>query len=185
MVLGVVCWFAVDVSYINHNGEKENGFEAVRKLREEQKEWAGFLDEEKIKQVILENQRISRTPQARSNDYKQTPIRYDYMRGWTQLLEYAPTVIMVVMLILVYLVAGIFAGEFQWKSDAVFFTSVYGRNKAVAAKIKAGVCIVSAVYWLAILLYSGAVPVLLVLYGALTILFLPIIYREYRHKQIS
>lgn len=238
MVLGVVCWFAMDVGYVNSNGEKENGFEAVRKLREEQKEWAGYLDEEKIEQVILENQRISMTPQARSNDYKQndiayswkqgfqkirdllnysyaddfrsydyykadslkpeeassfyvnrtkllekwlsgeakyqfsdeekeyliqqyreleTPIKYDYMRGWTQLLEYAPTVIMVAMLILGYLVAGIFSSEFQWKSDEVFFTSVYGRNKAVAAKVKAGVCIISVVYWFVILLYSGVV----------------------------
>lgn len=236
VILGVVCYFAVNVSYINEKGEKETGYFAVQKLREEQKEWAGFLDEEKIKQVILENQRISMTPQAKSNDYQQndiaysqkqgfqkirdllnysyaddfrsydyykadslkpeeassfyenrtrlledwlsgeanerfsdeekayfiqqyraleTPMKYDYMRGWTQLLEYAPTVIMVVMFILGYLVSGIFAGEFQWKSDAVFFTSVYGRNKAVAAKVKAGVCIVSVVYWLVILFYSG------------------------------
>ena len=30
----------------------------------------------------------------------QTPFYYDYMKGWTQLFEYSPTVIMIVMLIL-------------------------------------------------------------------------------------
>lgn len=48
------------------------------------------------------------------------PFYYDYMKGWEQVLEFSPTVIMVMMLILGYLVAGIFANEFTWKADAIF-----------------------------------------------------------------
>lgn len=92
-----------------------------------------------------------------------TPFFYDYMKGWTQAMEYAPTVIMIAMLILGFLVAGIFSNEFLWKSDAIFFTTVYGRNKAVAAKVKAGFCIVTFLYWITVLLYSGIV---LFYYGA-------------------
>ncbi len=79
------------------------------------------------------------------------------MTGWQQLFEYAPTVVMLVMLILGYLVAGIFSNEFTWKSDAVFFSSVYGRNKAVSAKIKAGFCIVTTIYFVTFLVYKGIV----------------------------
>lgn len=86
-----------------------------------------------------------------------TPFSYDYMMGWQRLFEYAPTIVMITMLILDYLTAGIFSNEFAWKSDAVFFTSVYGRNKAVAAKLWAGFLIVTAVYFAAFLLYTGMV----------------------------
>ena len=55
--------------------------------------------------------------------------------------------VMLTMLILGFLVTGIFSNEFSWKADTIFFIAVYGRNKAVAAKIKAGFTIVTAVYW--------------------------------------
>lgn len=235
-LIGITCYFATDVYYVNEKGEKETGPQAVRELRAVQKEWEGYLDEEKIRQVIAENNRIRHSPEALSNDivqkdiayswgqgiaeirdllnysyakgfreydyYRaddlsedeagrfygnrisllkewledeakdmfsekekeyligrydsiQTPFYYDYMKGWTQLFEYSPTVIMIVMLVLGYLVAGIFSNEFTWKSDAVLFSSMYGRNKAVASKIGAGFFIVTAVYWGAVLLYSG------------------------------
>lgn len=234
----ITCWFAADVSYVNEDGESETGYTAVRKLREAQKEWAGILDEEKLRQVIVENKRISMTPQAHSKDYRENdiafgwrqgideirdllndsyaetfrsydyyradslsakdaasfyenrtalltawlkeeakdqfsdaekaylihqyqtlevPFFYDYMKGWTQLSEYAPTVIMVTMLILGFLTSGIFSNEYAWKADAVFFSAKYGRNRAVAAKVKAGFCTVTLLYWSVISLYSGAV----------------------------
>ncbi len=238
VVVGITCYFTTDVSYVNEKGDTEKGPAAISELRAAQKEWTGYLDEEKIRRVIGENKRISLTPQAQSNDYKendiayswrqgideirdllngsyaeafrdynyyradalvdedashfytnrtkllkawladeakdqfsdaekkylvwqyeklQTPFYYDYMKGWTQLFEYASTIVMITMLILGYLVAGIFSNEFAWNSDAIFFTSVYGRNKAVVSKIKAGFWIVTIIYWTAILLYTGIV----------------------------
>ncbi len=87
----------------------------------------------------------------------ETPFDYAYMDGFTRLFEYSPTVIMITMLVLSYLVAGIFSNEFSWKSDAIFFSSLHGRGKAVRAKAAAGLCIVTAVYWAVILLYSAIV----------------------------
>lgn len=237
-ILGVVCCFAMSVSYVNENGITETGPAAVSKLRATQKEWTGYLDEEKLRQVIEENRQISQTPQAQSTDHKEndvayswkqgfseirdllnyscadgfrtydyyradslnadaadhfysnriillkawledegknqfsdaekeyliqqyegldTPLYYDYMKGWTQLLEYTPTIMMITVLILAYLVGGIFSNEFQWRADSIFFASAYGRNKAVAAKIKAGFLIITAVFWVTILLYTGLV----------------------------
>lgn len=86
-----------------------------------------------------------------------TPFSYDYITGWKQLFTFAPTVVMLTMLVLGYLVAGIFSGEFAQKADAVFFTSIYGRDRAVLAKIQAGFLAVTSVYFAAFLLYTAAV----------------------------
>ena len=65
-IVGITCFFAMDVSYVNENGKKESGPAAVEKLKTAQKEWTGNLDETKIRQVIAENNRIRETPEARS-----------------------------------------------------------------------------------------------------------------------
>lgn len=238
IVMGITCFFATDVSYVDGEGNSQSGPAAVSKLRAARKEWAGYLDEEKIREVIAENRRIQNTPEAlsqnvnerniaygwkqgindirdllncsyatgfREHDYyradsltedeaasfyenrtkllrewleneakdqysgeekaylirqyekMETPLYYDYMTGWHQLFELSSTIIMLTMLILGCLVAGIFSNEFTWKADAVFFSSVHGRNKAVSSKIRAGFWIVTAVYFASFLLYTGIV----------------------------
>lgn len=87
----------------------------------------------------------------------QAPFYYDYADGWNQLFEWAATVIMLTMLTLNFVVAGIFSGEFSYKADAVFYASCYGRGKAVAAKLGAGLLFVTLVYFAMMLLYSGIV----------------------------
>lgn len=237
-VMGVTCYFAMGVSWVDENGNTHGGPAAVAQLRAAQKEWTGYLDEEALRRVIEENRRIQSMPEAQSdnlrdseitygrgqglleirkllncsfanglqeNDYYrmdsltpedapdfytnrvrllrewlaeeakdqfseeekafligqyeslETPLYYDYVKGWTQLFAFSPTIVMITMLVLGYLVAGIFSGEFTWKSDAIFFTSLYGRDRAVRAKIKAGFCLVTGIYFAAILLYSGIV----------------------------
>ena len=238
VLLCVVCFFAGNISYVNESGETETGFQAVKKLREEQKKWSGPLDEAKIRKVIEENNKISQTPEAKSEDFQendkafhkkqgfqeirnllnyayaegfrdynyfradslkpedaskfyenrivllkewlsgegkalfsetekeylikkyeslQTPFFYDYVEGWKQLFLYFPTILMILMLVLGYLISGIFAREFQWKADSILFSSMYGKNKAVSAKVKACFYIVTGIYWCTVLLYTGAV----------------------------
>ncbi len=237
-VMGVTCYFAMGVSWVDENGETHRGPAAVAQLRAMQKEWAGYLDEEAIRRVIEENQRIQSMPEAQSDNLRdseisysrgqglleirnllnssfasgfrehdyyrmdsltpedapdfytnrvrllrewlaeeakdqfseeekaflvkryeslETPFYYDYAKGWAQMFEFSPTIVMLTMLVLGYLVAGIFSSEFTWKSDAIFFTSLYGRNRAVQAKIKAGFCLVTGIYFAVFLLYSGIV----------------------------
>ena len=84
----------------------------------------------------------------------ETPFYVDYTEGWEQVLYNAPFVVMAAALILGYLCAGIFANEYRWKADSVYFSAKYGRNKAVWAKIKAGFLLVTALYWGAVLIYS-------------------------------
>ncbi len=83
-----------------------------------------------------------------------TPLYYEFHRGWTQLFEIAPTVQMIMVLILGYLLSGLFAREVTLKADAVFFTSFYGRNRAVRAKVTAGFLLATVIYWSTMALYS-------------------------------
>ncbi len=87
----------------------------------------------------------------------ETPLDYDYVHGWTRLFRYLPSIQMLTLLVLGYLVAGVFAGEFQQRADAVFFASKLGRSKASRAKVGAGVVIVTAVYWAMVLLFTAFV----------------------------
>ena len=84
----------------------------------------------------------------------ETPFYVDYTEGWQQICYNAPFVIMMAALILGYLCAGIFAGEYRWKADAVFFSARHGRDKAVWAKIQAGLLLVTLVYWGSVLFYT-------------------------------
>ena len=239
MMVLLSAWMAVsNVEWVNETGDPETGFTAIGKLRSAQKEWSGILDEDRLQQILRENQRIAATPEALSRDYQQndiaygwrqgfrpvldmmnqayasgfqefdwytneritpdqvgdfypnrtklmkqwlydetgsayrlftekeklylveqyetldTPFYYSYAEGWEQLLYNSPFVIMVGALILGYLAAGIFANEFKWKSDAVFFSARYGRDKAAGAKIGAGFVMVTALYWSAVLVYT-------------------------------
>lgn len=87
----------------------------------------------------------------------ETPLYYDYQAGWKSLFQYAPSIIMIMTLVLGFLCAGIFFGEFQQKANAIFYSSYYGRNKAVWAKVKAGVIIITVIYWVVMLLYTTLV----------------------------
>ena len=94
------------------------------------------------------------------------PVSYDYQAGWKSLFQYAPMIMMISTLVLGFLCAGIFSGEFQQKSTAIFYSSYYGRNKAIWAKVKAGTIIITVIYWGVILLYSGLVLGILGIDGA-------------------
>ena len=242
-VVILTCWLSgigvnQEVKWVNEQGEHEYGLAAVKKLRAAQGEWEGWLDQEKLNQVVQENQRILATPQAQSDSIQQrniayswkqgfapirnlinysyapgyrdfdyymadritaideetfyanrtrlliewlydktdtaytkysepekqyiiqkyeeleTPFYFAYHYGWNQLLENAAVITEVGILILSFLLAGIFSNEFKWKSDAVYFSSEYGRSKATAAKIKAGFLLVTGLYWGSMGIYS-------------------------------
>lgn len=85
-----------------------------------------------------------------------TPLFYEYMEGWKALLDsqYLPTLMIITIVIIGFLISGIFSDEFQLKADSIFFSTKLGRNRAVGAKIKAGFLAITAVYWSVMLLFS-------------------------------
>lgn len=93
LLLVVVLYFMVsDTTWVNGNGDSETGFRAIPKVREAKGEWAGILTEEKIRQVIQENNRINGTPEAQSQEIRQQDIAYGWKQGFydiRQLLLYS------------------------------------------------------------------------------------------------
>lgn len=84
----------------------------------------------------------------------ETPMYYTFYEGWKQLCENSIMVTMMCSIILGYLVAGIFANEFKWKADSIYYSSVLGRTTNTKAKIFAGFLLVTVVYWVCMLVYS-------------------------------
>lgn len=76
----------------------------------------------------------------------ETPFTYEAYDSWDTMLMYATTCSLILIIVIGFLTAGIFAEEFQYKADAVFFSTRYGRSKAIHTKIRAGLIIATLVY---------------------------------------
>lgn len=86
----------------------------------------------------------------------ETPLYYEYADGWKALLDsqYLPTLMMITVLIIGILVSGIFSDEFAQKADSIFFSTRYGRGRAVASKMGAGFVMITLLYWGVMLLFA-------------------------------
>ena len=113
------------------------------------REW---LDSEEMKDQFTENEKQYL---IRHYEEMETPVYYTYADGWKTLLTYTDTMIMLIVLITGFLVSGIFPGEFSLKADSVYFSSRFGRNRGVRAKIGAGLLLITVIYWGTMLLYTG------------------------------
>ncbi len=113
-----------------------------------------WLDSEEAKEQFSDQEKAYLIQQYETLE---TPFYYEPADGYIAALEYAPTIIMMTLLVLSFFVAGIFSNEFQWKADAIFFSTKYGREKGTFAKIAAGLLVITVVYWSMILVYSAMV----------------------------
>lgn len=80
-----------------------------------------------------------------------TPFQLDYVMGWEQASKAAVGISTVGIIILGFLLTGVFADEFRWNADTVFFSTLYARKKAVKAKIVVAFLVTSVLYWSAII----------------------------------
>ena len=85
-----------------------------------------------------------------------TPLYYEYADGWKALMDsqYLPTLMMITVLIIGFLVSGIFSDEFAWKADSIFFSAKLGRGKAILSKMGEGFAITTVLYWSVVLLFG-------------------------------
>ena len=61
---------------------------------------------------------------------------------------------MITVLIIGFLVSGIFSDEFTWKADSIFNSARLGRGKAILSKMGAGFLITTVLYWSVVLLFG-------------------------------
>lgn len=124
------------------------------------KDW---LDEEYQQNMFSEDEREFLIERYEALE---TPLEYDYAEGWKQLFEFSAMITMIMMLVLGFLSASIFAGEFSYKADAIFYSSYHGRGRAVAAKLGAAILFITAVYAGMMFLYTVIVLAMLGTDGA-------------------
>lgn len=74
------------------------------------------------------------------------PLQYQSKDSWDTMIMYAETYGIVLAVIIGFLASGIFAEEFQTRAEAIFFSTKYGRTKAVKTKIIAGILMTTLVY---------------------------------------
>ena len=90
-----------------------------------------------------------------------TPFNYDYADGWKQLLGSSPMLLVMTALILSFIMSGVFSGEFALKADPIFFSSRYGRSKAIWAKLKAAIITVTVIYIAVMAIYTAVILICL------------------------
>lgn len=85
------------------------------------------------------------------------PLDYEYTKGWTQMFFAVSNLQMFLVLVIGFLVSGIFSEEYRTGANPIFFSAALGRGKAIRAKVKAGFFLITVVYWLTFVAFSIAV----------------------------
>ncbi len=67
---------------------------------------------------------------------------------------YVVTYSIVLAVLMGVLASGIFSEEITLKADAIFFSSKYGRDKAIKTKISAGLITSTGIYWIGMCLFT-------------------------------
>ena len=66
------------------------------------------------------------------------PVSYEAFESWAGVFKYIEVFSIILLIISAFISARIFAQEFQYRSDSVFFSTMHGRGKAIRGKIMAG-----------------------------------------------
>ena len=114
---------------------------AVYQLSDEQLQDIYTIYQDNMKKMAEE---YGTTPEKRSyleNVYKkiEIPFTFEAKGSWATMTMYAQTYVLLMAVIIGFLVAGIFSGEFRPGTEDVFFATKYGNSKAIKNKIIAGI----------------------------------------------
>ncbi|HJB17262.1 MAG TPA: ABC transporter permease subunit [Candidatus Blautia excrementipullorum] len=82
------------------------------------------------------------------------PLSFEAKDSWDTMTMYAQTYVLLMAVIIGFLAAGIFSGEFRPGTEDVFLAAKYGRSKAIKNKIIAGILVSTIVYWIGVGLLS-------------------------------
>ena len=95
------------------------------------------------------------TPEKRSyleNIYEkiEIPLTFAAKDSWDTMATYAQIYVLLLAVIIGFLAAGIFSGEFRPGTEDVFLAAKYGRSKAIKNKIIAGILVSTVIYWIGV-----------------------------------
>ncbi len=78
------------------------------------------------------------------------PVSYEAFESWAGVFKYIEVFSIILLIISAFISARIFAQEFQYRTDSVFFSTMHGRGKAIRGKIMAGFLLTTGIYWIGI-----------------------------------
>lgn len=87
----------------------------------------------------------------RNYESLETPFEVDYMTGWDMAYHVSYYIILYGSIFITFLVSGIFANEFRWRADSVYFSTELGRKRGTLSKLTAGFLLTTVVYWIILL----------------------------------
>lgn len=114
------------------------------------------IRDQKIQKLIKQNGKTKEQRNYLKAQYAKisTPYEYEAPDSWDTLQLYVVTYSIILAVLMGVLAAGIFAEEITLKADAIFFSSKYGRNKAIKSKIMAGLITSTGIYWIGMCLFT-------------------------------
>lgn len=121
-------------------------------LSDEQLQDVYTIYQDNMKKMVEE---YGTTPEKRSyleNIYEKAavPLTFEAKDSWATMTMYAQTYILLIAVIIGFLAAGIFSGEFRPGTEDVFLATKYGRSKAIKNKIIAGILVSTVIYWIGV-----------------------------------
>lgn len=124
----------------------------VYQLSDEQLQDVYTIYQDNMKKMVEE---YGTTPEKRSyleNIYEKAavPLTFEAKDSWATMTMYAQTYILLIAVIIGFLAAGIFSGEFRPGTEDVFLATKYGRSKAIKNKIIAGILVSTVIYWIGV-----------------------------------
>lgn len=78
------------------------------------------------------------------------PVHYEAFQPWEGVFKYIEVFSIILLIISAFFSARIFAQEFRYRSDSVFFSTLHGRGKAIRGKIVSGLLMTTILYWVGI-----------------------------------
>ena len=124
----------------------------VDQLSDEQLQNIYTIYQDNMKKIVEE---YGTTPEKRSyleRVYKkiEIPFMFEAKDSWATMTMYAQTYVLLMAVIIGFLVAGIFSGEFRPGTEDVFLATKYGRSKAIKNKIFVGILVSTVTYWIGV-----------------------------------
>ena len=148
-----------DIEFMINNilsGEGDYDPSAILNLTPEQAKDMYSIWKEKTEEIVQEYGETEEQQEFLRTQYEKvdTPFYYEAPVSWDTMLTYATTYGIILVVLIGFLAAGIFADEFSLKADAVFFSCRYSRTKAVRSKILTGLLMTTVIYWTGMALLS-------------------------------
>lgn len=81
------------------------------------------------------------------------PFEYDYSKGWQMMIKKYDDFMLGLLIIVSICLSNIFSEDKESNTSPILLSSKFGRKQYIAAKMKAGVCFTSILYFLSFIAY--------------------------------